>query len=252
MMLRDTELVQFRHTYYRLFVQFWCKEPSAGFVAALQDDIAGRIEAATAVHPLLGEGWQVIQHYLSEYGPEEVAEEFTRLFLGPFGPEVHPYESYYLTGYLFRAPLVAMRGFLTQIGLEKREQDFAEPEDVLAFELEVMRWLVSKQMIAASTEAETHWLRLQATCLKEHLLVWVPACAQDIEKARGARFYRGAAMILRGFLEVERKLFREWGMERVASLEEARRRYGGSSEWGGPMFEIAEDGSAKDAKGHKE
>ena len=249
MMLKDTELVQFRHTYYRLFVPLWCKEPSAGFVVALQDDITGRIEAAAAVHPLIGEGWQVIQSYLAEHAPEEVAEEFTRLFLGPFGPEVNPYESYYLTGSLFRAPLVALRGFLNQIGLEKQEADFAEPEDVLAFELEVMRWLVSKQSMATSSEEETRWLGLQATYLKEHLLVWVPACARDMETARGADFYRGAAMILRGFLQVERQLFREWGLERVTSLEEARRRYGGNSEWGGPMFEIAEEGSTKDAKG---
>ncbi|MFQ5850913.1 MAG: molecular chaperone [Candidatus Binatia bacterium] len=231
--VRDKDLVQFRHTYYSLFVQFWVREPATEFVTALREDMAERIDSAAAVHPLMGQGWQCIQRCLSERAAEEVAEEFTRLFLGPFTPKVNPYESYYLTGHLFRAPLVALRGLLKRLGLEKREEAFAEPEDVLAFELEVMRWLIGKQMAAADAEEETSWLRLQADFLKEHLLVWVSTCAEDIEKAEGAHFYRGAAMILRGFLEVERTLFRDWGLDKIASLDEARQRYGVSPTWKG-------------------
>ncbi len=240
-MIREKELVQFRHTYYSLFVRLWWREPSADFITSLQEDIEDRIDAALAVHPLMGEGWQCIRRSLDERAPEEVAEEFTYLFLGPFGTQVNPYESYYLTGHLFKAPLVSLRGFLKRLGLEKREDEFAEPEDVLAFELEVMRWLIDKQKTAAKPEEETLWLQLQADCLKEHLLVWVPTCAEDIEKAKGAHFYRGAAMILRGFLEVERSLFREWGLDKIISLEEARQRHGMSPTWKGPTFDLSGD-----------
>ena len=236
--VRDRELVEFRHTYYSLFVRFWWREPPVEFITALQEDITDRIDGAAAVNPLMGEGWQSIQRYLAEEAPEDVADEFTRLFLGPFGTQVNPYESYYLTGQLFKAPLVSLRGFLKRLGLEKREDEFAEPEDVLAFELEVMRWLVDKQMTAANPEEETRWLQLQADFLKEHLLVWVPTCAEDIERAGGANFYRGAALILRGFLEVERSLFREWGLDKIASLEEARQRHGMSPTWKGPTFDV--------------
>ncbi len=239
--VRDKELMQFRHTYYSWFVRFWWREPSVEFITALQEDIVDRIDAAAAVHPLMGEGWQKIRGFLAERSPEEVAEEFTRIFLGPYGLQVNPYESYYLTGHLFRAPLVTVRAFLKRLGLERREMEFPEPEDVLAFELEVMRWLIDKQMTAGNSEDETGWLQWQAAFLKEHLLIWVPTCAQDIEKADGVHFYRGAAMILRGFLEVERALFREWGLDKISSLAEARQRHGMSPTWKGPTFDFPGD-----------
>jgi TorA maturation chaperone TorD len=239
--VRDKELAEFRHAYYSLFVRFWWKEPDAVFIHSLQGDIENRIDPAAKLHPLMGEGWRSIQSFLAEQAPEEVADEFTRLYIGPFGAPIYPYESHYLTGHLFRAPLVNLRGFLKRVGLEKQEDEFTEPEDVLAFELEVMRWLISKQMTAEHPEEEGRWLQLQTEFLKEHLLVWVPTCAQDIENAQGAKFYRGAAMILRGFLEVERTLFRESGLDKVTSLEEARKLYGTSPTWKGPTFDISGD-----------
>lgn len=236
-MLNDLELTTFRHTYYSLFVQLWWKEPEAEFIAALMSDIEARIEAAAAVYPLMGEGWRAIQQHLETHPPEDVAGEFTELFVGPHGPAVQPYESYYLTGHVFREPLVNFRAFLQQLGLEKEDETFAEPEDVLAFELEVMRWLVDKQMAAVGTEAEADWLQRQVACLKHHVLVWGPACTQDIERAEGAGFYRGAAMILRGFLEFEREMLWDWEIEPVATLEEARRVYRRDVFWQGPSFE---------------
>lgn len=226
----------FRHNYYHLFVRLLWQEPSVDVVAALQEDIESRIAAATAVHRRMGEGWQVIHGFLAAHPFEAVVEEFTTLFLGPFGPQVQPYESYYLTGHLFREPLVALRVFLGQIGVEKQTQAFAEPEDVLAFELEVMRWLVAKQQ--AAEPANETWLMWQTQFLRQHLLVWVPTCAQDIEQAVAAHFYRGVAMLLEGFLEVERQLFQSCGIEPIALLAEARQRYGGHAIWQGPTFEI--------------
>ena len=237
-MLQDRDFIQFRQTYYRLFVQLLWKEPEAAFVGALRDDVQSRAEAATAVHPLMGSGWQVIDNYLADHPPGEVAVEFSQLFLEPFTKVIRPYASYYLTGQFFTEPLKTWRGFLNQLGIEK-PQGFTDPEDVLAFELDVMRWLVDKQ--AAADDAE-RWLRLQATCLKEHLLVWAPSCAADIEQAPQAAFYRGAAQLLRGFLEVEQSLFRDWGLDKVATLAEARAHYGAGPEWRGPLFDAADEG----------
>lgn len=238
-MLRDKKIAESRYTYYSLFVQLLWKEPAAEFVAVLQEEMDVRIRAAVAVHTLMGEGWRVIRCFLAEESPEAVAEEFTSVFIGPHAPHVHPYESYYLTGHLFRGPLIVLRDFLKRLGVEKQEQDFAEPEDVLAFELGVMRWLVGKQMAAEHTDEQKRWLELQAAFLQEHLLVWAPACAQDMEKAPEAHFYRGVGMILRGFLEVEQALFRDWGLETIISLEEARQRHGASPTWKGPTVDLS-------------
>lgn len=238
-MLRDKALLEFRHTYYSLLRGLLWKEPSSELIAALQDDLESRIEAALAVQPRMGEGWQVIQQFLSKNSPAAVAEEFILLFVGPHAPQINPYESYYLTGHLFREPLIALRGFLKPLGLEKQEQEFAEPEDVLAFELDVMRWLIRQQMVAIQTDGEARWLELQAAFLKQHLLVWAPTCAQDMESAQGAFFYRGVAMILHGFLEVEQLLFRDWGLDALPSLEEARERHSARVTWRGPTFDAS-------------
>jgi TorA maturation chaperone TorD len=238
-MLKDKDTAEFRHAYYSLLVRLLWKEPSEAFVSALQTDIDSRIDAAAAIHPRLGEGWRIMQRVLVEASPGVVAEEFTSLFLGPFGAQVYPYESYYLTGHLFRGPLVALRGFLNRLGLEKQEQEVAEPEDVLAFELEVMRWLVGKQIAAVSPDDIGRWLAWQAEFLKAHILIWVPSCAQDMETAAAARFYRGVAMLLRGFLEVESRWFHDWGMGQIVSLQEARQRYGVVPVWQGPTFDAS-------------
>ena len=237
-MLRDPGFIQFRQTYYRLFVQLLWKEPEAAFVAALRDDMQSRAEAAASVHSLMGSGWQIIDDYLADHSPSEVAAEFSLLFLEPFAKGIRPYASYYLTGQFFTEPLKTWRGFLKQLGVEKPSQGFSDPEDVLAFELDVMRWLIDKQ---ATADDADRWLRLQATCLKEHLLVWAPSCAADIEQAPQAAFYRGAAQLLRGFLEVEQSLFRDWGLDRVATLAEARAHYGAGPDWRGPLFDVADE-----------
>ena len=237
-MLQDRDFIQFRQTYYRLFVQLLWKEPEAGFVAALREDMHPRTEAAAAVHPLMGSGWRLIDDYLADHRPDKVAAEFSQLFLEPFARMVRPYASYYLTGQFFTEPLKTWRGFLKQLGIEK-PQGFTDPEDVLAFELDVMRWLIDKQ--AAAPDDADRWLRLQVTCLKEHLLVWAPSCAADIEQAPQAAFYRGAAQLLRGFLKVEQSLFRDWGLDKVATLAEARARYGAGPEWCGPLFDAADE-----------
>lgn len=248
-MLGDREVAEFRHEYYGLFVLLWWREPSADWIRELGREIGTRSEAAAALHPLMGKGWQTIGRFLAERPPETVAEEFTKLFIGPFDPKVNPYESYYLAGKFFSAPLANLRAFLKRLGLEKRQEQFFEPEDYLAFELEVMHWLVGRQLAEKTPEQQRHWLQPQREFLNKHLLVWGPACARDMESCDEARFYRGAAMLLRGFLELESELFRELGLERIPPLDEIRRQYGAQPEWKGVTFEAPASGSSRESSG---
>jgi TorA maturation chaperone TorD len=238
-MVGDRDLLTFRQGYYDLFVSLLWKEPAGELLAALSEGIEARIGGARSLHPLLGEGWEEIAGFLAASRPgalaETVADEYTRLFLAPGGPEVNPYESYYLTGRVWDRPLAVIRTFLKGIGLEK-EEGYAEPEDSLAFELEVMRRLVHRHEAAHDPDGEARWLTAQAVFLKEHLLVWGPAAARDLAAARGAAFYRGVGKAIEGFLELERDSFKGWGPEEIKSLEEAREGYARSGEWKGPLF----------------
>lgn len=240
-MIGDRDILNFRQGYYELLVSLFWREPAGGLLQRLSDGIGERIQAARNLHPLLAEGWEGIERFLADTPAAELEEtganEYVRLFVGPHETTVNPYESFYFTGRMWDRPLADLRTFLKAIGIEKQD-GYAEPEDFIAFELEVMRWLIGKQLEASDQAEETRWLRLQADFLREHLLVWVPACAQDIEKAKGAYLYRAIAMILRGLVDMERAMFSEWDMEKVASLEEVRQRYGAVPMWKGPTFDM--------------
>jgi TorA maturation chaperone TorD len=237
-MVGDRDLLAFRQGYYDLFVSLLWREPPGLLVTALAGGIGERTGAARNVHSLLAEGWEEIRRFLEagEGVPEAVADEYTRLLIGPHHPQVYLYESYYLTGRLLDRPLAVIRGFLREIGIE-REEGSGEPEDFLPFELEVMRRLIARQAAARDPDGEARWLDSQDAFLKRHLLVWGPAAARDLAEARGAVFYRGVGKLLQGFLELELELFGRWGAEEVRSLEAARRGFARSGEWTGPLFE---------------
>jgi TorA maturation chaperone TorD len=248
-MIGDRDLLAFRQGYYDLLVSLFWKEPHGDLLAVLRQGIEDRAGGARHVHPLLGEGWAEIKRFLDAVAldrlAETVADEYTRLFIGPHAPEIHPYESYYLTGRLLDRPLVVIRSFLGEIGIEK-DGGYAEPEDCLAFELEAMRRLIARQLSATDRDEEIRWLNYQAAFLKEHLFVWAPAAAGDVAGAKGAVFYRGVAKLLQGFLEFERDLFTEWGPGEIKSLEEARQNLAGLGGWKGPLFNLTNPVSEKD------
>ncbi len=243
-MISDREILSFRQDYYEVLVALLRKEPSGELLQRLANGSRERGQAAGNLHPLLGAGWEALERFVAGTPPEQlaenVAEEYVQLFIGPLGAAVNPYESFYLTGRLFARPLSAVRDFLRTAGIEKL-QGSPEPEDFLAFELEVMHWLISKQMAASDPKDEKQWIELQADFLKEHLLVWGPACAKDIERAECSKFYRSAGKMLQGFLELELNSFRQWGIDKVSSLEAARQRYGAVPAWKGPTFDMSGD-----------
>ncbi|MCP4294972.1 MAG: molecular chaperone TorD family protein [Proteobacteria bacterium] len=233
-MIGDQELSVMRQKYYSLFVSLFWREPAPELIVSLKEGIDERIEASQNI--LMAEGWRKVRHYLQEKKPDSVRDEFTTLFLGPAEPENIPYESYYLTGHLFREPLAAVRGFMKKVGLRKKEDPFNESEDILGFEMEIMNWLVTKQSTAANTEEEEQWLNLQSEFLKMHLLVWAPTCLTELEKAKHSDFYGGISLLLRGFFEIENQLFEDREPKQIPTLGQIRRQYGVAESWTGPTF----------------
>lgn len=235
-MLGEAELTRFRLDYYTLFARLLAGEPDAGLLQTLNDQGNARMEAAEKVHSLMGEGWREILARAEKTSLEDITDEFNALFILPSGDMLNPYESFYITHKLYDTPLVEVREFLNTVGLEKDDDALSEPEDALVFELEVMRWLVDKQLGTVGTKDEAQWLEHQQEFLSKHVLVWAPSCSKDIESSSKAGFYRGMALLLRGFLEVENDFFVEEGMSDVETLEEARKRYHAPA-WKGPIYD---------------
>jgi TorA maturation chaperone TorD len=236
----DRELLAFRQGYYDLLVGLLWREPPDQLVEALASGLDERVAASRALEPRLGEGWAGLREFFAvtpaDARAEEVRDEYTRLFVGPGAPELALYECQYLSGRLLDRPLAVLRATLAGLGIAK-DPAYPEPEDFLAFELEVMRSLVHRQAAARDPDREAQAVNAQATFLKRHLLVWGPAAARDLAVAR-ARFYPGVGGVLHGFLAMEHDLLKEWGPEELVSLDAARARYAGRPEFTGRVFQV--------------
>ncbi|MGH7309648.1 MAG: TorD/DmsD family molecular chaperone [Candidatus Rokuibacteriota bacterium] len=249
-MLGDRELQEFREDYYGLFVSLLWREPPEGLVTGLSRGLQQRIDAAQGEAPDIAAGWRGVQAFLglvpADQVGEAVREEYTRLFLGPPHPLLNLYESFYLTGHVLDRPLAVLRGDLKTLGIAK-DPAYAEPEDFLAFELDIMRRLIRRQADAPDPDGETRWINAQATFLKRHLLVWAPTAAGDLAEARSGVFYRALGLLLGGFLDFERRLFQGWDLEPIATIDEARQSYAGTGVWRGPRMDVFGGGSPQGA-----
>jgi TorA maturation chaperone TorD len=233
-LLSEPDVMQFRRGYYELLTRLFASEPDEELLSALREGSEERAVGAMQVHPAMGEGWRTLGEHAHRDDLETLVDEFTRLFLGPVGRVLNPFESFYLTGRPYSQPLADVRTFMARHSVEPARET-GEPEDTLALELAIMALLVARQQAAGDADPES-LLAAQREFLGAHLLVWAPACLADLEGHPGAAFYRGAAQVLRGFLEVERDFFNEESELQVDSLEEARRRYH-APEFRGPVFD---------------
>jgi TorA maturation chaperone TorD len=238
--LGDRDLLGFRQGYYDLLVGLLWREPAPALLQGLSQGLDERIRAARAIHPLLAEGWGTIAGYLADTAVDAridaVIDEYTRLFIGPQPPELLLYESFYLAGHLLDRPLAAVRATLEELRIA-REPDYPEPEDFLAFELEVMRILLRRQQAARDPDAEVAAVQAQALFLRRHVLVWGPTAARDLVRSAQARFYRGVGQILDGFLAIEGDLVEPWSDAPLLTLDAARRSYATRPAWRGPLLD---------------
>jgi len=184
---------EYRVLHYRLFAHLFASPPAT----ELLGKVKGWPFAAEAYLPYsqaLAEGMRGMKDYLHrEEAEEEVREEFNRLFYDPRGGQLNPYASHYMEGVLYGKTLARLRGLLRVAGL-KRQKEFHEPEDHIAFLLEAAAMLIE----CGKEEQERE-------CLRSYLIPWVGSLCHDLEGRTEASFYRNAARALRGFMEWEER-----------------------------------------------
>ncbi len=138
---------------------------------------------------------------------EKLALEHTRLFIGPYKLPAPPYESVYRTKerLVMQQPTIDVRKAYRQADLEVRGI-YTNPDDHICAELEFMEYLCDKTASSLKNhdihEAIKH-LEFQRKFLEEHLNKWVPVFTEDILKNTEQDFYRGMALLLRGFISSE-------------------------------------------------
>lgn len=132
--------------------------------------------------------------------PREAEREFNRLFIGLSRGELLPYASYYRTGFLHDRPLVELRADMARLGIT-RSPEVREPEDHVAFILEMMAGLIDGRLSEPAAPEG------QQAFFERHLASWAPRFFRDLERAEAARFYRPVGALGNLLLEIEQSAF---------------------------------------------
>lgn len=148
----------------------------------------------------MGKALGALAQAAREATPEDIEDEFTKLFFGVgAGGELLPYASHYLTGLLYDKPLAALRGELKRLGLQGDPQA-TEPEDHIATVLEVMHTLILGHR---GPEGDA----CQQSFFRTYLYPWAPDFFADLEKAENSSLYVSVGTIGLLLMEIEDQAF---------------------------------------------
>lgn len=196
-----------RSNVYGLLATVFRAEPSATFLARLKaPEFADVLESLDLS---LGDDFHDSP---CEKLVEDLAIEYTRLFIGP-GPRISPHESVNIeTGNAMEATLwgpqtVKVKKFIEAAGLEYDESFSGMPDHVTA-ELEFMQRLAAKEAEAWATPNEefvTNILKIEERFLDEHLSRWASRFCDKVIEMSEHPFYKAFAEVTKGFVEYEGK-----------------------------------------------
>lgn len=189
---------QARADWYALIARLFIAAPDKNLLSKLaQADALGPEGGASA----LDTAWEQLVSSASVLDADAVSEEFSMLFIGIGNPQINPYASFYLSGFMMEKPLASLRSDLAALGLA-RSENATELEDHLAALCETMRLL-----IAGGPQWERRTVQEQRAFFMKHLVPWYARCMDDIRRVPGANFYRKLADLAQAFFEIEYQAF---------------------------------------------
>ena len=140
---------------------------------------------------------------------EDLSIEYTRLFINCYeGIVAVPYESFYKSydKSIMGEVAVEVSQFYKSYSLELSEE-FTDPPDHIAVEMEFMTYLITKEIQALDTSGDhlktEFYLTGQRSFLKKHLSTWGNLFFTQILKNTENIFWREAAGLGNSFLEKE-------------------------------------------------
>jgi TorA maturation chaperone TorD len=189
---------QARADLYALIARLLLAPPGAELLAGLAaaDPILG-----TRDERPLEDAWEKLVLAAAVMDANAVSDEFAELFISTGTPQVNPYGSLYLAGYMNDKPLADLRADLARLRLGRASQSF-EFEDHLGALCETMRVLVAGRPGLARQPVDE-----QKQFFERHVAPWYARCLAEMAGAEGASFYRLVAGFARAFLAIEAEAF---------------------------------------------
>lgn len=205
----NAELAQARSEVYGLLARVFRAEPNIELIRHLKSkETAGALE---------GLGFQVSDCFPDvpeEQLLEDLAVEYTRLFVGP-GPRISLYESVNAnTGGQSEAALwsertVKVKNFIEGTGLSYA-QEFVGLPDHVSVELEFMQRLANQEAEERidGRDVEANILfNIQRMFFEEHIGAWLPTLCDKVSANSEEPFYREMADLSKAIVEFEREMF---------------------------------------------
>lgn len=189
---------QARADWYALIARLLFSAPDENLLKSLaQADSLAALSAGSA----LDVAWEEMITAASVLEADAVSDEYTALFIGIGTPQLNPYASFYLAGFMMEKPLASLRSDLAALGLARVEQA-TELEDHLSSLCETMRLL-----IIGAPGWDPRSLREQRAFFMKHIAPWYARCLKDIRHAKGVNFYCKVADLAQAFFEIEYQAF---------------------------------------------
>ncbi|MBC8337378.1 MAG: molecular chaperone TorD family protein [Rhodospirillales bacterium] len=201
------EMATARANVYGLLADIFREEPSEALLSKLEAP-----EFSGALHALNLSLDEVFENASQTQLVEDLALEFTRLFIGP-GSHISPNESMHVEG-RFGEPnsfwseqTVKVKKFMEAAGLQVADS-FGGMPDHLSAEFEFMQRLVLKEAEAWSNEEHelgTNILEIEKRFYEEHLSQWVNNFCDKVIDATEHPFYRQFSEVAKGFIDFEQE-----------------------------------------------
>ena len=168
--------------------------------AVPDEELFGVIQTLGANDTAIGQALTQLKTLSMNTAVKAAAEEYDELFIGVTQGELVPFKSYYLTGFLNEKPLAELRDDMKKLGIAKTDR-VAEPDDHIAFLLEMMHGLIVGSFGKPSTVLE------QNKFFESHIACWATKFFEDLEAADAAIFFVPIVHMGILFMEVESEAF---------------------------------------------
>lgn len=164
----------------------------------------------------LAEGYQLFENYFNQPKLDvltELAIDYATVFLGAGiadGTVAYPYESVYTSPerLIMQDARDKVLALYREKGLDKNEA-LDIPEDHVGLELEFMAYLCHEAKDAMTLKdwsAVAMSLQMQKDFLEHHLLNWMSAFCDDIQKCSHVDFYKAIGKITYGYLHLDKQI----------------------------------------------
>ena len=205
------EIFKTRASLYGLLATFLYSEPSSETLEKARRQLGLIKEMITLWdEPALTASVQNLLNALTRSTPENLAVDYTGLFLGGKEDLICPSESSYLEKKVYGEATLKVMEFYGKQGFVK-DDSFHEPDDHIAVEcvfMSVLGWnlieMAQKEGMDAP-QCQKH-LELQLDFLKGHLLNWIPAWAKQVQDFSETNFYRAIAHLTQILVEADQRL----------------------------------------------